>query len=203
MSSGVAAALCGEKAAAMGAASPSESDLPTPTPAQLIWQDCEIGLLYCFDPAIAAEIYTPNNTYRQRIDPAKYNPVNLDTDQWLAVATAAGAKYALFTATHFNGFMQWQSDAYAYGLKQAKWRDGKGDVVGDFVASCRKADVLPGVFFSTHRNVYQEVWGHYVQWGKAIRSPWTCPSRARSTTWSSRSRSARASGSAITSWRVW
>ena len=171
MSSGVAAALCGDKAAVLAAIGPSKSALPTPTPAQLIWQDCEIGLLYCFDLAIAAEIYTPNNTYRQRIDPARYNPVNLDTDQWLAVATAAGAKYALFTATHFNGFMQWQSDAYPYGLKQAKWRDGKGDVVGDFVASCRKTDVLPGVFFSTHRNVYQEVWGHYVQWGKGRGTP--------------------------------
>ena len=44
-------------------------------------------------------------------------------------------------------------------------------MVGDFVASCRKADVLPGVFFSTHRNVYQEVWGHYVQWGKGRGTP--------------------------------
>ena len=85
--------------------------IPIPTPAQRVWQDCEIGLLYCFDLAIAAEIYTKNNTYRQGIHPARYAPVKLDTDQWLAVAKAANAKYALFTATHFNGFMQWQSDA--------------------------------------------------------------------------------------------
>jgi len=155
----------------LATASHGRADLAKPTPAQLVWQDAEIGLLYCFDLAIAAELYTKNNTYRQRIDPAKYNPVNLDTDRWLAVAKAANAKYALFTATHFNGFMQWQSDAYPYGLKQSPWRDGKGDVVGDFVASCRKAGVLPGVFFSTHRNVYQEVWGHYVKWGKGKGTP--------------------------------
>jgi len=150
---------------------PDPPALPTPTKAQQVWQDCEIGLLYCFDLPIAAEIYTKNNTHRQRVDPAKYNPVNLDTDQWLAAAKAANAKYALFTATHFSGFMQWQSDAYPYSLKQSPWRDGKGDVVGDFVASCRKADVLPGVFFSTHRNVYQELWGHYVNWGKGKATP--------------------------------
>ena len=147
------------------------TELPRPTQAQLVWQDCEIGLLYCFDLAIAAEIYTKNNTYRQRVDPARYSPLNLDTDQWLGVAKAANAKYALFTATHFNGFMQWQSDAYPYSLKQSTWRDGKGDVVGDFVASCRKAGILPGVFFSTHRNVHQEVWGHYVKWGKGRGAP--------------------------------
>ncbi len=147
-------------------------EIPTPTPAQQVWQDCEIGLLYCFDLAIAAGgDYPQNNSSPERIDPAKYNPVNLDTDQWLKTAKAAGAKYALFTATHFSGFMQWQSDAYPYGLKQSKWRDGRGDVVGDFVASCRKANVLPGIFFSTHRNVYQEVWGHYVNWGKGKGTP--------------------------------
>jgi hypothetical protein len=70
----------------------------------------------------------------------------------------------------FNGFMQWQSDDYPYGLKQSPWRGSKGDVVGDFVKYCRKADVLPGVFFSTHRNVCQEVWGHYVKWGKGLPS---------------------------------
>ncbi len=63
----------------------------------------------------------------------------------------------MFTATHFNGFMQWQSDLYLYGVKQAKWRDGKGDVVGDFIESCRKAGIKPGIHFSTHRDVYREL----------------------------------------------
>jgi alpha-L-fucosidase len=153
-------------------AAPVAPAIPVPTPAQQVWQDCEIGLLFCFDLPIAAGIYDPkNNTHRERVDPAKYNPVKLNTDQWLAVAKAANAKYALFTATHFSGFMQWQSEAYPYGLKQSTWRDGKGDVVGDFVASCRKVDVLPGVFFSTHRNVHQKVWGHYVHWGKGKETP--------------------------------
>jgi alpha-L-fucosidase len=147
------------------------SAMPTPTKAQQIWQDCEIGLLFCFDHPISAEIYTKNNTYRKRVDTSKYNPAKLDTDKWLAVAKAANAKYALFTATHFSGFMQWQSDAYPYGLKESPWRDSQGDVVGDFISSCRKADILPGIFFSTHRNVYQELWGHYVDWGKGKGTP--------------------------------
>jgi len=149
-----------------GAEETGDRQLPRPTRAQMTWQDCEIGLLYSFDLPIAAGIFASNNTHRERVDPAKYNPTRLDTDQWIEAAKAAGAKYAVFTATHFSGFMQWQSDLYPYGLKQAAWRDGKGDVVGDFVNSCRRAGIKPGIYYSTHRNAYQTVWGHYVDWGK-------------------------------------
>ncbi len=144
----------------------STAELPKPTPAQVAWQDCEIGLIYHFDMPIAAGNFAGNNTARTVFDTQLYNPKKLDTDQWLEAAKAVGAKYAVFTATHFNGFMQWQSDLYPYGVKQAKWRDGKGDVVADFVASCHRAGIEPGIYFSTHRNVYQTVWGHYVDWGK-------------------------------------
>lgn len=139
--------------------------LPRPTAAQLRWQDAEIGLIYHFDLPIAARRFAPNNTVRERISPEQYQPERLDTDQWIEAAKAAGATYALFTATHFNGFMQWQSDLYPYGLKQTSWRGGKADVVGDFVASCRRAGILPGLYLSTHRNVYWTVWDHYVDWG--------------------------------------
>jgi alpha-L-fucosidase len=140
--------------------------LPVPTPAQLRWQDCEIGVIYHFDMPVVAGDFTPNNATRKTYDPGLYNPAKLDTDQWIAAAKAADAKYAIFTATHFNGFMQWQSDLYPYSLKYATWRGGKGDIVADFVASCRKADILPGIYLSTHRNAWQTVWGHYADWGK-------------------------------------
>jgi len=42
----------------------------------------------------------------------------------------------------------------------------KGDVVADFVASCRKAGIRPGLFFSTSHNAYWQVWDHYVDEGK-------------------------------------
>jgi alpha-L-fucosidase len=145
--------------------------LVLPTPAQLVWQDCEVGLLYSFDLAIAAGDTTGNNASRKTWDPELYQPTKLDTDQWLAAAKATGAGYAVFTATHFNGFMQWQSELYPYGLKQTSWRGGKGDVVADFVASCRRVGIKPGLYFSTHRNVFWQVWGHYVDWGKGRGTP--------------------------------
>ncbi len=142
------------------------SGVTTPTAAQLRWQDCEMGVIYHLDMPVAAGDFTPNNHTRQTYAPKCYNPKKLDTDQWLAAAKAGDAKYAVFTATHFNGFMQWQSDLYPYSLKYAAWRDGKGDIVADFVESCHKVGILPGIYLSTHRNAYQTVWGHYVDWGK-------------------------------------
>ena len=142
-------------------------DLPRPTQAQIDWQDCEVGLIYHFDISVAVGRHeSGNNAYREVFDPKKYNPEKLDTDQWIEAAKAAGAKYAVFTATHFNGFLQWQSDAYPYGLKQARWKNGKGDIVGDFVNSCHKAGIKPGIYLSTHRNAYWELWDYYVNWGK-------------------------------------
>lgn len=97
---------------ALARAAAEGPDLPRPTPAQLRWQDCELGLIYHFDMPVAAGAFASNNQTRRTFDPALYNPVKLDTDQWIEAAKAAGARYAVFTATHFNGFMQWQSDLY-------------------------------------------------------------------------------------------
>ena len=60
----------------------SETKIPTPTPAQVSWQDCELGIIYCFDLAIAAGRYdVKNNAYKEVFDPKLYKPEKLDTDQ--------------------------------------------------------------------------------------------------------------------------
>jgi alpha-L-fucosidase len=86
-----------------------------------------------------------------------YNPKQLDTDQWMEAAKAIGAKYAVFVAKHCSGFLQWQSDLYPYGVKQSSWRNGKGDVVRDFIDSCRKYHIKPGLYASVTANGYLEV----------------------------------------------
>jgi alpha-L-fucosidase len=137
---------------------------PRPTKAQRAWQDFEVGVVFHYDmPVFAAGGWKET---RQVFDPKLFQPRKLDTDQWVAAAKAAGARYAIFTATHFNGFLQWQSDLYPYGLKQTSWRGGKADIFGDFVKSCRKAGIAPGVYLSCHRNAYQKVWSYKVNWGQ-------------------------------------
>lgn len=148
-------------------ASQSPDKLACPLPRQVVWQDCELGAIFHFDmPLFAPGGRTQQNAIHETWDPAIYNPSELDTDQWIAAAKAMGARYAVFTATHFNGFMQWQSDLYPYGMKQAAWRNGKGDLVRDFVDSCRRADIKPGLYMSCFRNAYWKVDRYRVNYGK-------------------------------------
>lgn len=76
----------------------------------------------------------------------------MDTDQWIRAAKAAGAKFAILTATHETGFAIYQSDVNPYCLKALKWQDGKGDIVRDFVNSCRKYDIMPGIYIGIRWN---------------------------------------------------
>ncbi len=67
-----------------------------------------------------------------------------------------------------NGFLQWQSDLYPYGVKQSSWRNGKGDLIKEFVQSCRRYDIEPCLFFGLRFNAYWEVSQHQVDWGKGL-----------------------------------
>ncbi len=132
------------------------NDLPKPLPQQLAWQNCELGMFFTFD----ISVFKPGWDWRSWKDmpqPNDYNPTKLDTDQWLEAAKAMGAKYAVFVAKHCSGFLQWQSDAYPYGLKQSSWRGGKGDVVRDFINSCNKYGIKPGIYASATANGFWEV----------------------------------------------
>lgn len=131
---------------------------PIPTARQVEWHDAEIGLFVHWDIGVSG--WTADGKQKKgvpgmRCTPAEwYNPEKLDTDQWMEAAKALGAKYALFTAKHGSGFLQWQSDAYDYSMKQSPYRGGKGDVVKMFVESCRKYGIKPGLYLSFDNNWY-------------------------------------------------
>lgn len=127
---------------------------PLPSPHQLKWHEAELGVVFHYDLHVFdGEIYGQGNN---RINPVEdyniFNPTQLDTDQWIEAAQAAGAKFAVLTATHETGFGLWQSDVNPYCLKAVKWRDGKGDIVRDFVNSCRKYGIQPGIYIGIRWN---------------------------------------------------
>jgi alpha-L-fucosidase len=137
---------------------------PKPTLQQAAWQDLEVGLFIHFDIPVFAD---PSYDWRSRrvLEANLYQPARLDTDQWMEAARGLGAKYAVFVAKHCTGFLSWQSDVYPYGVKQSSWRDGKGDVVRDFVTSCRKAGIEPGLYCSVSANGYLGVDSGLTDWG--------------------------------------
>lgn len=130
------------------------SQLPAPTAPQLAWQEAELGLVYHYDLHIFDDVrYKQKENRKTRFaDPDIFNPVNLDTDQWIAAAKACGARFAIITASHETGFRLWQSDVNPFSVKALKWGDGKRDIVGEFIESCRSAGIRPGVYMGARWN---------------------------------------------------
>jgi alpha-L-fucosidase len=121
-----------------------EPTLARPTPEQAAWQDLEVGMFIHFAP----NTWNGSEGDDLSVPLAKINPEKLDTDQWVRVAQAMGAKYIVFVAKHVGGFCMWPTETTDYSIKSTPWRGGKGDVLGDLAASCRKAGMGLGVYLS-------------------------------------------------------
>jgi len=128
-----------------------------PSKEHLEWADLEIGVLFHTD----VQNYEPSYKFREQwgYQPAAevFAPVELDTDQWLRIAKTAGAGYALLVAKHCSGFCLWPTDEHDYSIKKSPWKEGKGDIVGDFFDSCKKYDIKPGLYYSSSCNAYCDV----------------------------------------------
>ena len=109
--------------------------LVLPKENQVEWQNAEIGALFSYDIHVFDGKRYVQSTNRIT-PPVNYNifyPKSLDTDQWVLAAKSAGCKFAMITATHETGFGLWQSDYNPFCMKCLQWKDGKGDIIRDFV----------------------------------------------------------------------
>ena len=66
-------------------------------------------------------------------------------------------KYAVLVAKHCSGFSLWPTKAHEYSIKNSPYKNGKGDIVAEFVASCRKYGIKPGIYASTTANGFLHV----------------------------------------------
>jgi alpha-L-fucosidase len=133
-----------------------QANLPLPTPSQLAWQQAELGVLISYDlPVFQGK---PYNQTENRIVPIPnmniFNPQELNTDQWIKATKSAGAKFAVLTVTHETGFALYQSEVNPYCMKALKFQNGKGDIVNDFVKSCRKYGIMPGLYIGIRWNAF-------------------------------------------------
>lgn len=132
---------------------PEEVKIVCPNAIQQAWAEAEIGVLIHFDMPVYKDDY---NFRKWGSHPAAsiFNPTELDTDQWLETASKLGAKYAVLVAKHCSGFSLWPTEAHEYSIKNTPWKDGEGDIVKDFIASCKKYNIKPGIYASTTANGY-------------------------------------------------
>jgi alpha-L-fucosidase len=113
-----------------------------PSADQVAWQDLEVGMFVHFAP----------NTWQNKESDdlstplSEIDPKELNTDKWAQTAVNLGAKYIVFVAKHQGGFCMWQTETTDYGIKNTPWKGGKGDVVADISASCRKFGLKLGIY---------------------------------------------------------
>ena len=117
---------------------------PLPTPAQYAWHQQELQIFIHFGP----NTFTGKGWGSGKESPDIFNPTALDCEQWARVAKENGFARMTMTAKHHDGFCLWPSAFTEHSVKNSEWRDGKGDVVGEFVKACRKYDLRVGIYLS-------------------------------------------------------
>ncbi|WP_194774821.1 alpha-L-fucosidase [Pararhodonellum marinum] len=115
--------------------------IPEPNNTQREWMDLEFGMFVHF----GINTYYDTEWSDGTLDPIKFNPSELDTDQWCQVAVAAGMKYIVLITKHHDGFCLWPSKYTDYSVKSSPY---KGDLVKELVNSARKYGLKVGLYYS-------------------------------------------------------
>lgn len=115
-----------------------------PTERQLKWQEMET---YCLIH------YTPTTFQNKEwgygdAQPTLFNPAAFDANQIAGAAAAAGFKGLISVAKHHDGFCLWPTKTTSYSIAASPWKNGKGDMVKEFMEATHRNGMKFGVYLS-------------------------------------------------------
>ncbi len=119
-----------------------------PTSRQLEFQDWELGVFIHFGIRTFHEGHRDWDGREKEMRAENFAPTALACGQWAAAAVAAGARYMVLTAKHHDGFANWPSRYTDFSVAASPWKNGKGDVVREYVDACRVHGLKVGLYYS-------------------------------------------------------
>lgn len=115
---------------------------PVPTENQMRWQEMEYYAFVHF----SLNTYTDQSWGYGNEEINLFNPEELDCRQWARICKEAGMKGIIITAKHHSGFCLWPSEYTEYSVKNAPWKEGKGDVVRELADACKEYGLGLGIY---------------------------------------------------------
>jgi alpha-L-fucosidase len=117
---------------------------PVPSENQMRWQEMEYYSFVHF----SLNTYTDQSWGFGNEDIKLFNPTELDCRQWARICKEAGMKGIIITAKHHCGFCLWPSKYTEYSVKNAPWKNGKGDIVREMADACKEYGLKLGIYLS-------------------------------------------------------
>lgn len=117
---------------------------PVPTANQMRWQEMEYYAFVHF----SLNTYTDQSWGNGNESVKLFDPKKADCRQWARICKESGMKGIIITAKHHSGFCLWPSKYTEYSVKNAPWKNGKGDMVRDMADACKEYGLKLGIYLS-------------------------------------------------------